>query len=93
MSTGIKYDKQFFDTAMRLPGVKALQEEAGNKALARAKSSAPVDSGAYKRGLSMRWVRRRYRDALLVEGTDPKTLLIEAKTGNLARSLKSAGRG
>lgn len=91
--THIDFDQRFFDTAMRMPGVKALQLEAGQKALARARATAPVDSGNYKKGLVLKWVKRGYRDALIVEGTDPKTLLVEAKTGNLARSLKSIGRG
>lgn len=90
--TDIKFEQPFFDSAMRLPGVKALQEEAGERALAKARADAPVNSGGYKKGLRLRWVKHHYRDTLIVEGTDPKTLLIEAKTGNLARSLKSVGR-
>lgn len=91
--TYIDFDQRFFDTVMRSPGVKAVQLEAGQKALARARATAPIDSGDYKKGLGLKWVKRGYRDALIVEGTDPKTLLIEAKTGNLARALKSVGRG
>ena len=88
--TQIVFDKAFFDTAMKQPGVRKLQDEVASKALAAARASAPVDTGDYRKSLRKVWRRGEYRDAILVEGTDEKTLLIESRTGNLARALKRA---
>lgn len=91
--TEVKFNNQFFDTVLRTAPVQRVQEEAAQRVLARARADAPVDSGAYKRGLRIRKAERGYRTAYLVEGTDEKTLLIEAQRGTLARALKSVGRG
>lgn len=93
MSVDLKFDQKYLDSVMLSPAVEGVVESAAKRALAAARSSAPVDTGAYKRSLQLKKVRRRYRRAVLVESNDPKALIIEAKTGNLARSLKSAGRG
>lgn len=91
MSTEVKFDQGFFDTVLKSPGVERLTRQAAERALAKARATAPVDSGDYKKGLKVVRAPRRYRTAYLVEGTDRKTLLIESKTGNLARALKSIG--
>ena len=81
---------RFFETVLRQPGVERLTDEAAGRSLANAKSDAPVDSGEYRDGLHLEHRESRYRRVTLVVGNDPKTLLIEARTGNLARSLKAA---
>lgn len=91
--TTIVFNQKYFDAIMRSSGVQSLEREAAERVLARAKATAPYDTGDYQRGLRIRRAERKYRTAFLVEGTDWKTLLVEAKTGNLARALKSAGRG
>lgn len=83
-------DPKFFETALRLPGVERLTDEAAGRALARAKADAPVDTAEYRNGLHIEHRESRYRRVALVSGSDPKTLLVEARTGNLARSLKAA---
>lgn len=93
MSTKVEFNNKYFDSVLRSAPVQQTQREVAQRVLARAKATAPVDSGAYRDGLKIRKAERGYRTAYLVEGTDPKTLLIEAKGGNLARALKSAGRG
>ena len=90
--TTIVFNQKYFDAIMRSSGVQQLELQAAQRVLAAAQASAPVDTGAYRAGLRITKAERRYRTAYLVDGTDPKTLLIEAKTGNLARALKSAGR-
>jgi hypothetical protein len=89
----VEFDQAFFDGLMRTAGIQSLQQAAAQRVLAAAQASAPVKTGAYKRGLRITKAERKYRTAFLVEGTAPHTLLVEAKTGNLARALKSAGRG
>lgn len=87
---GFTPNQGFFDTILRAPGVKALVDQSAERALAAAQQSAPVDTGAYQAGLHIEHHQSRFRDVARVVGSDPKTLLIESKTGNLARSVKAA---
>lgn len=89
----VTFNQRFFDEIMRSAGVQSLQKQVADRVLARAKATAPYNTGDYRDGLRIRKAERRYRTAYLVEGTDRKTLLVEAKTGNLARALKAVGRG
>ena len=91
--TKVQFDQGFFDGLMRSAGIQALQAAAAQRVLAAAQASAPVKTGVYKRGLRIVKAERKYRTTYLVEGTAPHTLLVEARTGNLARALKAAGRG
>ncbi|MSS84969.1 HK97 gp10 family phage protein [Actinomycetaceae bacterium WB03_NA08] len=91
--TYIEFNQVFFDDILRESGVQSLERQAAEKVLAAAKANAPYDTGAYQRGLRIEKAEARFRTVYLVTGTDPKTLLVESKTGNLARALKSAGRG
>ncbi|MGW9345591.1 HK97 gp10 family phage protein [Streptomyces albidoflavus] len=88
--TDVVFNPQFFETVLRQPGVEQIVDAAGGRALAAAQASAPVDSGDYRDGLHIEHHESRYRRATRVVGSDPKTLLIEAKTGNLARAVKAA---
>ena len=90
--TSIEFNQAYFDSILRSSGVQSLEKAAAEKVLAAAKASAPEDTGDYKKGLRIEKAEAKYRTVYLVTGTDPKTLLIESKTGNLARALKSAGR-
>lgn len=83
---------RFFETVLRSPQVEALTDEAGDRTLAAAKRDAPVDTRAYQEGLHIEHRESRYRRTTRVVGSDPKTLLIESKTGNLARALKKGAR-
>ena len=87
--TYITFNEEFFATIMRSAGIEALCRFKAEDALAISQSTAPVDTGAYRDGLSIEKVPHKYRDTYEVVGHDPKTLLIEAKTGNLARALKA----
>lgn len=84
----ITFNNEFFDTVMRSAGVRAIAKKAAQTALAKAQASAPVDTGAYRAGLHLEEHSAAYRYSERVVGSDPKTLLIESKTGNLARALK-----
>ena len=75
---------------LRQPKVEQLTDAAGERALQSATVSAPVDEGNYQRGLRSEHHESRYRRTTRVVGTDSKTMLIESKTGNLARALKAA---
>lgn len=86
----IEWNQRFFDTVLRQPKVEQLVNAAAQRALASAKANAPVDTGAYRSGLRIERRESRYRRATRVVGADEKTLLVESKTGNLARALKAA---
>lgn len=89
----LDFDQAYFDRVMRSAGVQSLERAAAERVLAAAKASAPVDTGDYRRGLKIEKAEAKYRTVYLVVGTDWKTMLVESRTGNLARALKSAGRG
>lgn len=91
-SSGFTPNKAFFDTILRAPAVEALVDQAAERALAAAQASAQVDTGAYRAGLRIEHHESQFRRVADVVGTDPKTMLIESRTGNLARSLKGAKR-
>ena len=89
-STQVQFNPRYFENVLRDPKVEALTDSIASRALNAAKASAPVDEGDYKDGLHLEVFESRYRRTKRVVGGDPKTLLIESKTGNLARSLKAA---
>lgn len=64
-------------------------EERMQKALAAAKSNAPVDSGAYRDGLH---IERAHTDRVVarIVGSTDHDIWVEAETGNLARALDEA---
>ncbi|OOB90745.1 hypothetical protein [Rathayibacter sp. VKM Ac-2630] len=86
----VTFNQQFFNEVLRSAPVEKLTDDAAQRALAAAKASAPVDSGAYRDKLRLVHRNSRRRRVSRVLGTDAKTMLIESKTGNLARALKAA---
>jgi hypothetical protein len=90
MAQRMQFEPGFFADQLTDPAVVGLQREAAQKSLSRAQADAPVDSGDYKAGLGVEEVRLRDRVAVRVVGNDGKTMFVESKTGNLARSLNAA---
>ena len=88
--TDVEFNPRFFETILREPKVEAVVDAAAQRTLAAAKANAPVDTGAYRDGLHIEHHDSRYRRAARVVGSDDKTMLIESKTGNLARAVKGA---
>jgi len=89
-STSFEPNQGWFDTVLRSPKVEALTDAAGERTLARAQAAAPVDTQAYRNGLHIEHRQSRYRRVTRIVGSDGKTLIIESRTGNLARALKAA---
>ena len=73
------------------PGIVAVVKRQTDRIAAVARSTAPVDDGDYKAGIRTR-IKYQERAVGVVEATDPKSLIIEARTGNLARAVKKAAR-
>lgn len=87
----MQFNNAFFEELSRSPGVQAVTIEAANRVAATARATAPEDSGAYRSGIVVRKKFQR-RVVALVEGTDPKTILIESRTGNLVKALQANKR-
>jgi hypothetical protein len=90
--TSVDFDDAVFSNILRSAGVESLCRQKAQAVLAEARATAPVDTGAYRDGLQIRTVHHAHRDTFMVVGTDAKTILVESKTGNLARALKKAGK-
>jgi hypothetical protein len=88
--TTVTFNTVYFDQIMKSAGVESVTREAAERALAIAKSTAPVDTGSYRDQLHLEMRESQYRRVIRVVGSDPKTMLIESKTGNLARALKAS---
>lgn len=87
----MEFNNAFFDDLGRSPGVRALVDEATERVAGVARKG-PEDSGDYNDGIvTAGKMQRRYVG--LVIATAPHSLLVESKTGNLARALRAAGRG
>lgn len=85
----VKFNDRYFDELLNSAGVKAMTRRAAEKTLEYAKAHAPVDNGDYRDGLQIEEVKHEHRTTCMVVGTDPKTLLVESKTGNLRKALKA----
>jgi arginine/ornithine N-succinyltransferase beta subunit len=84
-------DNYIPDLAQSDPVVRACTDAADRIADA-ARSSAPVLTGKYKAGIVVRVRRSRFRTVVSVVSSDPKTMIIESKTGNLVKALRTASR-
>lgn len=67
------------------PVKEALESEAG-KVAARAKSSAPRESGEYAAGIRVETVEGKSRARSRVVASAPHSTVIESRTGNLRRA-------
>lgn len=85
------FNNEYFDELSRSAGVTDLCVKAAEKVADAARASAPVDSGDYRDGIVV-VTKQQQRSVAVVKGTDPKTMLIESKTGNLARALRTVAR-
>lgn len=86
--TYIEFNAACFDEILRSAQVDGLCRQKAESALAIARATAPVDTGAYRDHLCVEPHESAHRRSWRVVGHDPKTLLVESRTGNLARALK-----
>lgn len=87
----MNFNNAFFEELGVSEPVTELVVEAAERVAGIARSTAPRDTEDYANGIGVS-VKRQKRSVALVTATDPKSLLIESKTGNLARALKAAGK-
>lgn len=86
--TTVDFNQKYFDHILKSAGIVNLTKKKAEQAAKIARSTAPVDTGSYRDQIEVERAEFRYRTGFHVVGHDPKSLLIEAKTGNLARALK-----
>jgi transcriptional/translational regulatory protein YebC/TACO1 len=87
--TTVHFNQKYFDQIMKTAAVDSMVKEKAEEALKIAKATAPVDTEDYKNGLKIEKAIHKYRDTYLGVGTDAKSLLVEAQTGNLARAIRA----
>ena len=86
------FNERFFQELGRSKGVTDLVMESTERVAQAARDSAPEDTKAYKNSIHTE-LKHQDRSVGLVVASDPKSMLIESKTGNLARALRRARRG
>jgi hypothetical protein len=87
MAGEVQFNDAFFEKLGRSPEVTRLCVEVAEKIAATARANAPRASNDYANSIHVEVVSRGRRNAALVKADDDKSLLIESRTGNLARAL------
>lgn len=85
------FNDDWFDDLVKSPPVVALVHGAAEDIAGIARSTAGVDTGEYRDGIVVRDTFRRGAVSEVV-ATDPKSLIIESKTGNLVKALQQKKR-
>lgn len=86
-----EFDDNALDALARGPEITGAVVDAAERIAAQVRSDAPVDTGDYKASIEVS-VKQQRRSVGLVISTDPKALIIEAKTGVMARAAKKSAR-
>ena len=84
----MEFPNDFFDQLSRSDVVKAAVDKVTEAVAETARSTAPADTGEYRDGISTASKLQKRYVGLVIAG-DPKSLLIESKTGNLARAARA----
>lgn len=85
----ITLDHPSMGAMLKSAPVRAELTRRAQRSLAAAQSSAPVDTGAYKASLHIEQDTTD-RAVVRVVADDPKSVFVEAQTGNLARAIDAA---
>lgn len=88
--TQIKINRRGAAELLKSPEVRALLKERADRVAARARSTAPVDTGDYRNSIAVESATTD-RAVERVVARAPHALIVESKTGNLARALGSEG--
>ena len=87
----MQFNDRFFDELATSEGVTNLVRSVAEDGASIARSTAPVNEGDYRDGISVK-MKKQKRSVALIVSTDWKTFLIESKTGNLSRALRALSR-
>ncbi|WP_284986967.1 HK97 gp10 family phage protein [Arthrobacter sp. fls2-241-R2A-172] len=89
----MKWNESFFSKLGHSGPVTSLVKQKAEEVQAAAQASAPVDTGEYRDNITVRIKSSGNRNVALVVAEDPKSMIIESRTGNLVRALNSVKRG
>jgi len=84
----VELNDSFFNRLGFLPGVESVTREAATRALQRARSAAPVRTGEYQRGIVLERHDTAHRVVYRVVATARHSMVVESRTGTLARSVR-----
>lgn len=87
---GFKLNRAGMEGLLKSAGVAAMLSTHANRVASAARDIAPVDSGEYRDSIEVYSEMHPTRVAVHVGSTAPHGLIVEAKTGTLARALGSA---
>lgn len=95
----VTINDSFFEEIGKSEAVVSLCQSAADRIAARARASAPVSTRSddktphsYRDAIHTQKRESRYRTVVEVVASDPISIIVESRTGNLARALKSEGR-
>lgn len=83
----MKWNEDFFPAVLSSDPVVKMVTDVANDVASIARATAPVDTGAYRDGIHVEVKRRGKRTVAAIVASDPKSMFIESRTGNLARAL------
>lgn len=83
------FNDEFFSEIGKSAPVVALITNVANEVAAIARASAEVDTGDYRNSIHVETKEAEYRTVALVIAADDKSMIIEARTGNLARAIRA----
>ncbi len=86
MSFDVKLNSRGMQEVLTSQGVRRVLRQEAQEVAARARATAPVASGEYRDSITVVDATTD-RAVARVIATDPKSHVIEARTGNLARAL------
>lgn len=89
MATRVKMNSAGVKEVLNSSGTRALLTSKAGPVLSAAQSGAPVDTGEYRDSLGI-VQDTTDRAVVRVVSTAPHGLIVEARTGNLARALDAA---
>ena len=92
MADDVQIDEAFFVGLGQSDSVFGLCLAAANQVADVARGTAPVDRGDYRASITVREGQRPGRRVAIVEASDPAALIIESRTGTLARALRAVSR-
>lgn len=89
----MKFNDNYFNELGKSGEVVGLVTDVADKVASTAQSTADVDTGEYRDGIHVEIRSTPHRAYAVVVASDWKSMIIESKTGNLARALRSNTRG
>jgi hypothetical protein len=90
-NTSLTWNPGFFEGFLyRAPGIIASVQEAADRVAAIARGSAPVDTGVYRNSIRVQ-IKFQQRAVAIVVADCDHAMIVESRTGNLARALRSVG--